>query len=321
MDEFRLIERFFRRDSKSSEVVVGIGDDGAVVKSGINEQTVLVTDTLVAGVHFPERTAPQDLGYKLLAVNLSDLAAMGATPNWFLLNLVMPDADESWLQGFSTGLFSLAEEYSVALIGGDTARGPLCVSATVGGHVRSGTALRRNGAQVGDQLWISGTLGDAAIGLDLLGGVLGATGEDMDYLVGRLNRPKPRIELGLSLGAVATAGIDISDGLLADLGHILKESGALGAIVDVSCLPLSPQAIGACGESLAREKALTGGDDYEICFTANPAQRSQIEQLSHNCNVKLTCIGSIRTLTGIGLTGADNQDLTGIKPGYRHDWL
>ena len=321
MDEFRLIERFFRRDSKSSEVVVGIGDDGAVVKAGINEQTVLVTDTLVAGVHFPERTAPQDLGYKLLAVNLSDLAAMGATPNWFLLNLVMPDADESWLQGFSTGLFSLAEEYSVALIGGDTARGPLCVSATVGGHVRSGTALRRNGAQVGDQLWISGTLGDAAIGLDLLGGVLGATGEDMDYLVGRLNRPKPRIELGLSLGAVATAGIDISDGLLADLGHILKESGALGAIVDVSCLPLSPQAIGACGESLAREKALTGGDDYEICFTANPAQRSQIEQLRHNCNVKLTCIGSIRTLAGIVLTGADNQDLTGIKPGYRHDWL
>jgi len=321
MDEFRLIERFFRRDSKSSEVVVGIGDDGAVVKAGINEQTVLVTDTLVAGVHFPERTAPQDLGYKLLAVNLSDLAAMGATPNWFLLNLVMPDADESWLQGFSTGLFSLAEEYSVALIGGDTARGPLCVSATVGGHVRSGTALRRNGAQAGDQLWVSGTLGDAAIGLDLLGGVLGATGEDMDYLVGRLNRPKPRIELGLSLGAVATAGIDVSDGLLADLGHILKESGALGAIVDVSCLPVSPQAIGACGESLAREKALTGGDDYEICFTANPAQRSQIEQLRQNCNVKLTCIGSIRTLAGIVLTGTDNQDLTGIKPGYRHDWL
>ena len=321
MDEFRLIERFFRRDSKSSVVVVGIGDDGAVVKAGINEQTVLVTDTLVAGVHFPERTAPQDLGYKLLAVNLSDLAAMGATPNWFLLNLVLPDADESWLQGFSTGLFSLAEEYSVALIGGDTARGPLCVSATVGGHVRSGTALRRNGAQAGDQLWVSGTLGDAAIGLDLLGGVLGATGEDMDYLVGRLNRPKPRIELGLSLGAVATAGIDISDGLLADLGHILKESGALGAIVDVSCLPLSPQAIGACGESLAREKALTGGDDYEICFTANPAQRSQIEQLRQNCNVKLTCIGSIRTLAGIVLTGTDNQDLTGIKPGYRHDWL
>ena len=321
MDEFRLIERFFRRDSKSSEVVVGIGDDGAVVKAGTDEQTVLVTDTLVAGVHFPERTAPQDLGYKLLAVNLSDLAAMGATPNWFLLNLVMPDADESWLQGFSTGLFSLAEEYSVELIGGDTARGPLCVSATVGGHVRSGTALRRNGAQAGDQLWVSGTLGDAAIGLDLVGGVLGASSEDMDYLVGRLNRPKPRIELGLSLGAVATAGIDISDGLLADLDHILKESGGLGAIVDVSCLPLSSQAIGACGESLARQKALTGGDDYEICFTANPAQRSQIEQLRDNCNVKLTCIGSIRTLTGIALTGTDNQDLTGIKPGYRHDWL
>jgi thiamine-monophosphate kinase len=246
---------------------------------------------------------------------------MGAAQNWFLLNLVIPDADESWLQGFSTGRFSMAKEYSVALIGGDTARGPLCVSATVGGHVRSGTALRRNGAQAGDQLWVSGTLGDAAAGLDLLGGVLGASSEDMDYLVGRLNRPKPRIELGLSLGAVATAGIDISDGLLADLGHVLKESGALGAIVDVSCLPLSPQAIGACGESLARQKALTGGDDYEICFTANPAQRSQIEQLRDSCNVKLTCIGSIRTLTGIALTGTDNQDLTGIKPGYRHDWL
>jgi len=321
MDEFRLIDRYFRRDSKSSEVVVGIGDDGAVVKAVTNEQTVLVTDTLVAGVHFPERTASQDLGYKLLAVNLSDLAAMGATPSWFLLNLVVPDADESWLQGFSTGLFSLAEEYSVELIGGDTARGSLCVSATVGGHVRSGTALRRNGAQAGDQLWISGTLGDAAIGLDLVSGVLRASSVDRDYLVGRLNRPNPRIELGLSLGAVATSAIDISDGLLADLGHILKESGMLGAIVDVSCLPLSSQAIGVCGEPLARRKALTGGDDYEICFTANPAQRSQIEQLRDNCNVKLTCIGSIRTLTGIALTGAVNQDLIGIKPGYRHDWL
>jgi len=321
MDEFRLIERFFRRDNKSPEVVVGIGDDGAVVKSDTNKQTVLVTDTLVGGVHFPEMTAPQDLGYKLLAVNLSDLAAMGATPNWFLLNLVIPDADESWLKEFSTGLFSLAEEYGVELIGGDTARGPLCVSVTVGGYVKSGMALRRNGAQVGDQLWVSGTLGDAAIGLDLVGGVLGVSDEDIDYLVGRLNRPKPRIELGLSLGAIATAGIDISDGLLADLGHVLKESGALGAILDVSCLPLSPQAIGACGESFARQKALTGGDDYEICFTASPAQRSQIEQLRVNCNVKLTCIGSVRTLAGIALTGTDNQDLTGIKSGYQHDWL
>ena len=321
MDEFRLIERFFRRDSKSSEVVVGIGDDGAVVKVDANKQTVLVTDTLVAGVHFPERTDPQDLGYKLLAVNLSDLAAMGAMPNWFLLNLVMPDANESWLQGFSTGLFSLANEYGVELIGGDTSRGPLCVSATVGGYVKSGTALRRNGAQAGDQLWVSGTLGDAAIGLELVGGVLGASDEDMDYLVGRLNRPKPRIELGLSLGTVATAGIDISDGLIADLGHVLKESRALGAIVDVACLPLSTQAIKVCGESLARRKALNGGDDYEICFTASPAQRSQIEQLRDNCNVRLTCIGSVRTLGGIEFTGTDDQDLAGIKSGYRHDWL
>ena len=320
MDEFRLIERFFRRDSRSPEVVVGIGDDGAVVKAEANEQTVLVTDTLVAGVHFPERTDPQDLGYKLLAVNLSDIAAMGATPTWFLLNLVLPDANEIWLEEFSTGLFSLAGEYGVELIGGDTARGPLCVSATVGGHVKSGTALRRNGAQAGDQLWVSGTLGDAAIGLDLIRGVLEASDQDMSYLVGRLNRPKPRIELGLALGAVATSSIDVSDGLLADLGHILRESGSLGAIVDVSCLPLSLQAIEACGESLARQKALTGGDDYEICFTASSAQRSQIEQLRDNCNVKLTCIGSVRMVAGIALTGTDNHDLTGIKSGYRHDW-
>jgi len=320
MDEFRLIERFFRRDSKSSEVVVGIGDDGAVVKTDTNEQTILVTDTMVAGVHFPERTAPQDLGYKLLAVNLSDLAAMGATPSWFLLNLVMPDADETWLEEFSTGLFSLAEEFGVELIGGDTARGPLCLSATVGGHVKPGTALMRNGAQAGDQLWVSGTLGDAAIGLDLVDGVPGANDHDMDYLVGRLNRPKPRIGLGRSLSAVATACVDISDGLLADLGHILRESGALGAIVDVSCLPLSPQAIGVCGESLARQKALAGGDDYEICFTASPARRPQIEQLTDQCNVKLTCIGSVQAPPGIALTGTDHQDLAGIKPGYRHDW-
>jgi len=320
MDEFRLIERFFRRDSKSSGVVVGIGDDGAVVKTGTNEQTVLVTDTLVAGVHFPERTTPQDLGYKLLAVNLSDLAAMGAKPIWFLLNLVMPEADESWLHRFSTGMFSLAEQYGVELIGGDTARGPLCVSATVGGYVPSGTALRRNAANAGDELWVSGTLGDAAIGLDLIDGAFEVNDKDMTFLVDRLNRPKPRIELGLSLRAVATAGIDISDGLLADLGHVLNESGALGAIVDVSCLPLSPQAIGVCGESVARQKALNGGDDYEICFTVNPTQRSQINRLSEICNVKLTCIGSVRALAGLSLTGADDLDLGQIKSGYRLDW-
>ena len=142
MDEFRLIEQFFRRDSRSSEVVVGIGDDGAVVKADTDKNLVLVTDTLVEGVHFPEGTTPHDLGFKLLAINLSDIAAMGATPRWFLLNLVLPDANESWLEGFSTGLFSLATEFGVELIGGDTARGPLCVSATVGGQVQSGTALR-----------------------------------------------------------------------------------------------------------------------------------------------------------------------------------
>ena len=157
MDEFRLIDRFFRRDSKSSGIVVGIGDDGAVVNSGSNEQMVLVTDTLGAGVHFSEKTTPEDLGYKLLAVNLSALAAMGAKPAWFLLNLVIPDADERWLKGFSTGLFSLAEEYGIELIGGDTSRGPLCVSATVGGCVRPGTALQRNGARAGDELWVAGT--------------------------------------------------------------------------------------------------------------------------------------------------------------------
>lgn len=320
MDEFRLIEQFFRRDSRSSEVVVGIGDDGAVVKADTDKNLVLVTDTLVEGVHFPEGTTPHDLGFKLLAVNLSDIAAMGATPRWFLLNLVLPDANESWLEGFSTGLFSLATEFGVELIGGDTARGPLCVSATVGGQVQSGTALRRNGAQAGDQVWVSGTLGDAAIGLDLVHGVLGASDNDMGYLVGRLNRPKPRVELGLALGAIATAGIDISDGLLADLGHILKESGTLGASIDTSCLPLSPQAIGACGESLARQKALAGGDDYEICFTANPAQRLPIEQLKDKCNINLTCIGSVRSHAGIALTGTDNHDLTGIWAGYRHEW-
>ena len=320
MDEFRLIERFFRRDSRSSDIVVGIGDDGAIVSTGSNQEMALVTDTMVAGVHFPEKTTPEDLGYKLLAVNLSDLAAMGAKPTWFLLNLVVPDANESWLQGFSTGLFSLAEEYGLELIGGDTSRGPLCVSATVGGYVRLGTALRRNGAQAGDELWVSGTLGDAAIGLEIVGGVFDGKEEDMTFLVGRLNRPKPRIKLGLSLGSVATAGIDISDGLLADLGHVLKQSGSLGAVVDVSCLPLSPQAIRTCGESLARKMALNGGDDYEICFTASPSQRSQIEQLRDYCNVKLTCIGAVQAPEGISLTGTDNLDIAEIKQGYRHDW-
>lgn len=263
MDEFQLIERYFQRQAaQDSGVAVGVGDDGAIVRLAPGRELVVVVDTLVADVHFPADMAPADIGYRALAVNLSDIAAMGAEPAWFTLALTLPTPDADWLDGFSAGLWELADRHGVALIGGDTTRGPLTVSVEVLGHLPAGTGLLRGGARPGDRVFVSGTPGEAAAGLGL-----GAPRNECEHrLRSRFLRPEPRLALGRLLAGRASAAIDVSDGLLADLGHICAASGA-GAVIETERLPLSPALLEVAGRGRAAELALTGGDDYELCFT------------------------------------------------------
>ena len=298
---------------------MGIGDDGAILQVPEAHELVVVTDTLVEGVHFRATDAADDLGYKALAVNLSDLAAMGAVPVWALLNLTLPEADESWLGKFSDGFFSLASQHDVALVGGDTTRGPLCVSVTAGGWVSAGQALTRSGAAVSDRVWITGTIGDAALALALAEQSLANVGSETRWLLDRLHRPTPRIGIGLALYGLASAVIDISDGLLADLGQIVRASGQAGAMIETTSLPLSP-----AGESYPLEDrmtaALTGGDDYELCMTVPQAESDRVRRLSEEAGVPLTDIGCITAGAGITLTRAGVPIAVPSRPGYEHLW-
>ncbi|MGH8596361.1 MAG: thiamine-phosphate kinase, partial [Gammaproteobacteria bacterium] len=266
MDEFTLIDHFLKPIAGSrDDVLLGIGDDGAVVRPPAGEELVIVTDTLVAGIHFPLALAPVDIGYRALAVNLSDIAAMGGTPLWATLALTIPEADETWLRAFADG-FSLARKaHQLSLVGGDTTRGPLTITVQLIGALPPGSALTRSGAEVGDAIYVSGTLGDAAAGLEVLQRGTPHSAEE-EFLVARFARPTPRIALGLALRGIATSCIDISDGLLADLGHIATASGR-GARIEVARLPISP----ACRSVFAKQGvirfATAGGDDYELCFT------------------------------------------------------
>ncbi|MHB8253516.1 MAG: thiamine-phosphate kinase [Acidiferrobacter sp.] len=270
MDEFGLIAAFFQRAPKRPEVLLGVGDDAALIAvSAPGDAHVLTTDTLVAGVHFPTDAPGFDVGYKALAVNVSDLAAMGARPIGLLLNLTLPTLDERWLAGFRDGLFSLADSLSMDLIGGDTVRGPLSVTITALGVVPAAQALRRGGARVGDQVYVSGFLGDAALGFLVRAGQVSLPEALCAQPLGRLDRPQPRIIEGQALRSIASAAIDISDGLVADLGHILAASG-VGAELDLRRLPLSDAYKAAWG-AIGYDPALSFGDDYELCFTV-PAQ-------------------------------------------------
>ncbi len=321
MDEFEIIDRYFLHGSYPADVVVGIGDDGAVVKNQAGEETVLATDTLVESVHFPVGTSALDLGHKSLAVNLSDLAAMGAVPRWALLSLVLPHAEEDWLSQFSLGFMSLAEQYSVALIGGDTCSGPLCITVTVAGTLPVGTAITRSGASPGDQIWVSGSLGDASIGLGIIQAGADQADPNQLWLMRRLNAPEPRVTLGCSLRGLASAAIDLSDGLLADLGHILHRSGGLGAVLDVSLLPVSPAASAVCGDRAARSSALAGGDDYELCFTAPRRYETKIEALEQEKASKTKKIGEICAGEGIRLIGPGSEHYNVTGAGHLHTWL
>lgn len=300
--EFELIERHLKgRGARREDVLVGIGDDGALIAPPRDGTLVMALDTLVDGAHFPAGFDARFVGHRALAVNLSDLAAMGAEPAWALLGLTMPAADEHWLAGFSAGFDALARRHGVALVGGDTTRGPLTVTVTLAGTVPPGRALLREGARAGDDLWVSGTPGDAAAGLAILQGRLSAQGRARDALLARFQLPQARVALGVALRGIATSCIDVSDGLLGDLGKLCAASG-VGADVASRELPLSAGLCSAAPQEARIAFALTGGDDYELLFTADPARRAVLAAL--DAGVVLRRIGTVTEAGGVLVDGA-----------------
>jgi len=296
LDEFGIIARYFTRPTEDPDVLLGIGDDAAVVQA--SGSIVIATDTLVGGVHFPDSLGGDAVGYRVLAVNLSDLAAMGAEPRWCTLALTLPKVDEGWLEGFVAGFFGLAERYRVSLVGGDLTRGPLTVTAQLVGTDRTGHLLTRGGGQPGDDIYVTGSLGDSAAGLALLKeGVAGASKEHRT-LRDRFLAPTPRVEEGLALGSLANAAIDVSDGLVADLGHLCEASGC-GATIDVEQLPLSAELLSLSSLRAAQAYGLSGGDDYELCFTAAPSQAQAIEQSLEPLGACVHLIGQLTEGQGV----------------------
>jgi len=318
LSEFALIERYFRhRGMARADVILGVGDDAALLQPPANVELVATTDTLVAGVHFPDGSPPASIGHRALAVNLSDLAAMGAQPAWALLALTLPEADESWLSEFAAGFGSLAQAHGVALVGGDTTRGPLCVTVELLGHVPRGCALTRGGGATGDALFVSGTPGDAAAGLALEQGKLSAPAEARAYLRERFLRPTPRVALGQSLRGCASACIDVSDGLLGDAGKLAAASQA-GVELVFSDLPVSQPLLAALGEQRARELALTGGDDYELCFAVRAQDIARLNATLPPSQWGYTRIGSLRTAPGAVVLRDDGSVMEFSHSGYQH---
>jgi len=303
MGEFELIQHYFRQHSAETSpdsVLLGIGDDGALLQPPEGESLVVSVDTLVSGVHFPAEAPAEDIGQRALRVNLSDLAAMGAQPLWFTLALTLPDASEDWLRDFSRGLFECATEYGCSLVGGDTTAGPLSVTIQVMGSVKPSQALRRDGAQAGDYVLVTHSLGDSAAGLALVQKrLLGGVEEQANtYLQARYYRPAPRLAEGLALRGLASAALDISDGLLADLGHICRASD-LGAELNLDDLPLSPALRSLGDPEQALHWALSGGDDYELCFTVPEAQMPELGMRIASGELHATVIGQMRPGSGI----------------------
>lgn len=319
VDEFELIRRYFTRLTEArKDVALGIGDDAALLKPPRGHEVVVTTDTLVAGRHFPEDTDPQAIGWKALAVNLSDLAAMGAEPRWFTLALTLRMADPDWLAGFAAGLGALARDAGVALVGGDTTQGALSITITAMGTVPPGKAVRRSGAKVGDAICVTGTLGDAALALRLGQGEAEGRGEarsaELEKLRLRLNRPTPRVAVGKALRGLAHAAIDLSDGLAGDLSHIL-EASSVGAELRAGHLPMS-LAFKTLSEPDARlELQVSGGDDYELCVCLPAAQ---VETLRKRLDVPLTEVGRIVKGKNLTVLDARGKKLAIPPYGYRH---
>jgi thiamine-monophosphate kinase len=317
LSEFELIDRYFRGcGAKRADVHVGVGDDAALLECPSGAELVAAVDTLVDGVHFPHGSPPASIGHRALAVNLSDLAAMGARPAWALLALTLPQVEESWLSEFAAGMAALARAHDVALVGGDTTRGPLCVTVQALGHVPRSSALLRSGGAAGDALFVSGTPGDAAAGLGVEQGRLAAAGDAAAYLRERFLYPTPRLALGERLRGYASACIDVSDGLLGDAGKLARASGR-GVEIAYDDLPVSQALLSTAGAERARELALTGGDDYELCFSVRPAHVGRLLAELPPERWGYTRIGTVRAAAGADVL-RDGAVISFSHSGYDH---
>jgi len=314
--EFAIIERYFQGSSARSDVLLGIGDDAALLTPPPGQSLVVTVDLLAAGVHFLADADPRGIGHKSLAVNLSDLAAMGAEPAWGTLAIALPGVEPDWLAAFCEGFFSLAEQYNLQLVGGDTTRGPLTISVQVHGFVPADQALRRDGARPGDRIMITGIPGEAALALAGLQGRAELPGAHRDTLLARLERPSPRIVQGLDLRGLATSAIDISDGLVQDLGHILRRS-QVGARLLLERLPRSV-ALQGVEPGLALDCQLGGGDDYELLFTVAPPRLAELRRRAAAWDCELTEIGEIKTGGDLRLIRADGSVYTPTTGGFDH---
>ncbi|MBK6803466.1 MAG: thiamine-phosphate kinase [Betaproteobacteria bacterium] len=318
--EFALIARHFTRPPRDRSVRVGVGDDAAVVASSPGCELVLAVDMMVEGRHFLPGADPETLGHKILAVNLSDLAAMGARPRWALLALALPDEDDAWLAAFSRGLFALAAEHGVDLVGGDTTRGPRNLCLTIAGEVPAGAAILRGGARAGDDLWVSGTLGDAMLGLAALEGRTTLDGAARAACVARLERPSPRVALGTALRGVASAMLDVSDGLTGDVAHLLETSKA-GAVVELAALPRSAaldRKLAGAERSLALQCLLAGGDDYELVFSASPTVRERVAAAGRDTGVPVARIGRIVAKEGLVVNDEQGAAMAALPRAFDH---
>ncbi len=306
--EFALINRYFKRPTPHS--VLGVGDDGAILQPAAGCELVVSTDMLVAGTHFLPNTDPADLGWKVLAVNVSDMAAMGAQPKWALLAAALPAATESWIEKFASGFFACAEAFGIDVIGGDTTQGPRNFCVTIFGEVPAGAALLRSGARPGDEIWVSGAPGRAAQGLAHLQGQALLSEPALTDCLTALHRPQPRVALGLALRGLATAAIDVSDGLLADLGHILEQSGVAATLQ----LAVSP------APTFEEQCFLSGGDDYELIFTAPADRHAEVLVLGKTLSLSLSCLGQITAGNAAALTvlTLDGAPVTIARRGYDH---
>jgi thiamine-monophosphate kinase len=315
--EFNIIEKYFTRPSKNADL--GVGDDAALIQICTGHQLAVSADMLVAGTHFLANCPAYFVGWKSLAVNISDMAAMGATPKWATLAIGLPKIDEDWLAEFSRGFFACADAFGVSLIGGDTTRGPLNISVQIMGEVPIGKALRRDGAKVGDEIWVSGILGAAALGLAQLKNILPEntlSAEEKQTCIYALQAPQPRVALGLALQDIAHSAIDISDGLLADLGHIVERS-TLGANLYWEHVPHVHVSNGI-DTSRLQNLCLAGGDDYELCFTAPASQHNAIVAIGKKLNLKLSAIGETTQKTNLNLYDKNHQLVKLKTSGYDH---
>ena len=315
VSEFDLIARYF--SPPTTHTVLGGGDDAALLAVTPGMELVVSTDMLVGGRHFFEDADPYGIGYKSLAVNLSDIAAMGARPRWVTLSVAFPKADEQWIERFAQGFLDLARNYDVDLVGGDTTRGPLNICVQIMGEAPAGAALRRAGARAGDQVWVSGTLGDAALALAHLRGDFTLQSSGLDFAMQRLDHPSPRVALGEGLRGIATSAIDVSDGLVADAGHIAERS-QVRIVIEWESVPLSDVTQRDRGHPLIRACALAGGDDYELCFTAPGAQHAALIALSGALGVALTPIGRVETGQGVTVVDASGNPIGLERQGFDH---